>query len=255
VQRLSGKSEAPEQLEGKVCVVTGGGAGIGRALVKTLGQVGARVAWCGRQQTTLEETQAFANMEGGLFDVVDVREPTQVAKFLANVRESLGEIDILVNNAAVMYLGPLHETSVDDLREMVETNVVGPLMFIRGVIGGMRGRGGQILNMSSISARSVGPGSVVYSATKTALDVISEGLRIECAGTGIRVMSMQLGAVATDLNDKIHHAGMRRFLKARERTYRPLLPTAVASEVIRMLRTPRSALMASVFLVPASQPN
>jgi clavulanate-9-aldehyde reducatase len=252
---LIASSEVSEPLAGKVCLVTGGGAGIGRALVTSLATAGARVAWCGRQRTTLEETRVLAGADDGLFDVVDVRKPDQIAEFLARVRSSLGTIDVLVNNAAVMYLGPVHETPVDDLREMLETNVLGPLTFIRCVLDDMRARGGQILNISSISARSVGPGSVAYSASKTALDVISEGLRLECAGTGVRVMSLQLGAVSTSLNDKIRHAGMRRFLKARERTYTPLRPATVAAEILHMLTAPHSTLLASVFMVPMSQAN
>ena len=98
-----------------------------------------------------------------------------------------------------------------------------------------------------------GPGVAVYSATKTALDVVSEGMRQELAARGVRVTSVQLGAVDTALNDKIRNAAMRRLIKTRAASYTALPVDTVVSSIVHALSLPPGANLGSIFLAPADQ--
>jgi NADP-dependent 3-hydroxy acid dehydrogenase YdfG len=165
-----------------------------------------------------------------------------------------GRVDILVNNAAVMYLAPMADVEIDDWQEMVDVNLKAPLTLMGAVLPGMlERRAGHIVNISSICARKVGPGVTVYSATKGALDIVSEGLRQEVANKGVRVTSFQLGAVATELNNKIRNASMRRLIKTRASAYNALSVDDAVNGIMHVLQLPPGVNMGSAFLAPADQ--
>jgi NADP-dependent 3-hydroxy acid dehydrogenase YdfG len=170
------------------------------------------------------------------------------------VTHAYGPVDLLVNNAAVMYLAPMADAELDDWLEMVDVNLKAPLALMAAVLPSMLARrSGQIVNLSSISARRPGPGVQVYGATKAALDVLSEGLRQELAPRGVRVTSFQLGAVDTALNDKIRNAPMRRLIQARAKGYRALPVDEVVREVLHAVTLPPHINLGQVFLVPTDQ--
>jgi NADP-dependent 3-hydroxy acid dehydrogenase YdfG len=246
-------------LSGKTCVVTGGGSGLGRALTLALVIEGAKVAICGREHGRLNETVALATSACGKSDMVlamaaDIRDRIQVLEFSDRVRRWAGPAEILVNNAATMLVGPVEPNAFEDYQEMVETNFLGVLSMVTAFMDGMTERkAGCIVNISSISSRLIGPGMTVYAATKCAVDAVSEGLRLELSPTGIRLINVQLGAVATPLNDKIRNAAMRRFIKARASKYTDMSPDFVAREIIHLLQIPSSMTAANVFLLPTDQ--
>ena len=242
-----------DTLKDRVALVTGAGRGVGRALAHALVAAGAKVAAVGRN---VQDIQAELQAAGAPAIAIsaDVRDAGALRAALERTEAELGPIDILVNNAGVMYLAPMADAEVADWQEMVDVNLKAPLALIGAVLPGMLARGqGHIVNISSISARKVGPGVTVYSATKGALDTVSEGLRQELAPRGVRVSAVQLGAVETDLNDKIRNAPMRRLIKARANAYHALPADAAAATIVWALSQPATVNLGSLFLVPADQ--
>jgi NADP-dependent 3-hydroxy acid dehydrogenase YdfG len=240
-------------LAGCVALVTGAGAGVGRALSVALGRAGVQVVGVGRGMEGLE---AEVRAAGGhaIACRADVRNGPAMLALVDKVTRGFGGIDILVNNAGVMYLGPMADVEVDDWQEMVDVNLKAPLAMIGAVLPGMLARGrGHIVNISSISARRVGAGVTVYSATKGALDTVSEGLRQELAPRGVRVSAVQLGAVDTALNEKIRNASMKRLIKTRATAYHAMPVDEAAAAIVHVLATPASMNIGSVFIAPADQ--
>ncbi len=245
-----------KKLEDRVAIVSGAGGGIGRGLAIALGAAGARVIGVGRNFQQMQDLEAEVAAVGGqaIGCCADVRDDAAIRQMITFVESRFGPVDLLVNNAAVMYLAPMAEAEVSDWHDMVDINLKAPLTLIGAVLPGMVARrSGHIVNLSSISARKVGPGVTVYSATKTALDVVSEGLRQEVAAKGVRVTSLQLGAVATDLNDKIRNAPMRRLIKTRASTYTALSVDDAVAGIMHALCLPASVNLGSAFLVPTDQ--
>jgi NADP-dependent 3-hydroxy acid dehydrogenase YdfG len=244
------------ELKGSVVIVSGAGGGLGRALAIALGAAGANVIGVGRRARHIETLEAEVAAAGGraIGYCADVRDDDSMREVVNIALREFGHVDILVNNAAVMYLAPMADVEVDDWHEMVDVNIKAPLTLIGAVLPGMLARrSGHIVNISSISARKVGPGVTVYSATKGALDTVSEGLRQEVAAKGVRVTSFQLGAVATELNNKIRNVSMRRLIKTRATAYHALAVDDVVKAIVHVLQLPPNVNMGSAFLAPADQ--
>lgn len=180
-------------LEGKVAVVTGGGAGLGREVTAQLLAEGAQVAIVGRGLETLEGTAAA--LGAGVWPVVaDVADPAQVRQAFAAIVNHLGGVDILVNNAATYQAFKLDQASDGELISTFGVNVLGPAWCIREAIPLMRLRGGgDIVNVSSESVRNPFPWLTAYAASKGALETLTAGLRNELREDRIRVCLFRAG--------------------------------------------------------------
>ena len=189
------------KLDDKVAVVTGGSSGIGRATAFALAAEGAAVAVGGRKASALEEVTGTITAQGGrvISQEMDVRDEQQMVALVDAAVQQFGRLDIMVNNAGVNYPGNIAEGEVEQWREMLETNVLALLIGCREAIRAMKsGSGGHIVNISSVAARSTGPNGQVYSATKHAVNAISDGLRQEVHDAGIRVTVVMPGGTLTN---------------------------------------------------------
>ena len=189
------------KLDSKVAVVTGGSSGIGRATAIALAAEGAAVAIGGRKADALEEVAGVITSQGGraLTQTMDVRDEQQVAALVDAAVNEFGPLDIMVNNAGVNHPGNISDGQVEDLREMLETNVLALLIGCREAVRAMKSTGsGSIVNISSVSARATGDSGQVYSATKHAVNAISDGLRQEVHDAGIRVTVVMPGGTLTN---------------------------------------------------------
>jgi 3-oxoacyl-[acyl-carrier protein] reductase len=168
-------------LTGQVALVTGAGQGIGAAVARRLRAAGARVAVV---DLDAARAAAVAAEVGGLALPGDVRSEAEVAAALARADSSLGPLTILVNNAGITGRCDLSwNLSPEELRAVLEVNVVGPFLFCRGAVPGMLTRGyGRIVNVASIAGKEGNPTLLPYSASKAALIAMTKSLAKELAG-------------------------------------------------------------------------
>jgi NAD(P)-dependent dehydrogenase (short-subunit alcohol dehydrogenase family) len=184
----------------KVAIVTGGSRGLGLVISRELVQRGAKLAICARERAELDRAVADLQARGGdvLAIVCDVRNREDVTSFVARVRARFGAIDILINNAGVIQVGPMELMRVEDYEEAIATHFWGPLYLVEAVLPEMRGRRtGRIANIASLGGKVAVPHLLPYTASKFALVGYSEGLRIELAKDGIAVTTVVPGLMRT----------------------------------------------------------
>jgi NAD(P)-dependent dehydrogenase (short-subunit alcohol dehydrogenase family) len=191
------------EFAGKVVVVTGASAGIGRAVARAFAAAGAKVAVAGRQAEAASRAAAEMARECGATMLAvqsDVSDPLQCERLIATAVARLGAVDILVNNAAAFALIPLMEASAADASRFLSTNLFGPLFCGQAVARWLvsQRRTGAIVNVSSISATRPAPGCGLYSASKAALDSLTKSMALEWGPQGVRVNGVAPGHVSTE---------------------------------------------------------
>jgi NADP-dependent 3-hydroxy acid dehydrogenase YdfG len=189
-------------LDGRVAVVTGASSGIGEATAATLAREGASVALAARRRDRLEDLAKRISDEGGRAAVfeVDVADEDQARRLILDSEERLGGLDILINNAGLMLLGPVQDANTDEWRRMVDVNCLGLLYCTHAALPVMQQRGGgHIVNVASVAGRHASLGSAVYNMTKFGVVGFSEALRQEALHSNIRVTVVEPGFVATEL--------------------------------------------------------
>jgi NAD(P)-dependent dehydrogenase (short-subunit alcohol dehydrogenase family) len=187
-------------LRGKSVLITGGSRGLGLVLAREFAREGARVAICARDVEELNRARADLAERGANVLAVpcDVRERAQVNELVDVARDHFGQIDVLVNNAGVIQVGPVEVMTVEDYEEAMLTHFWGPLYATLAVLPEMRARrNGRIVNISSIGGKISVPHLVPYSASKFALVGLSEGLRAELKKDGVLVTTVCPGLMRT----------------------------------------------------------
>lgn len=187
-------------LPGKTVVVTGGSRGLGLALAREVAAQGARVAICGRDAGSLERArQSLAQISADVLAVTcDITQQASVSQLLEQVHQRFGPVDVLVNNAGVIEVGPVETMSLADYEEAMATNFWGMLYPTLAVLPEMRERKvGRIVNITSIGGKLGIPHLLPYSASKFAAVGFSQGLRAEVAADGIKVVTVCPGLVRT----------------------------------------------------------
>ncbi|HEY2535383.1 MAG TPA: SDR family NAD(P)-dependent oxidoreductase [Solirubrobacteraceae bacterium] len=189
-------------LSGQVVAVTGASSGIGEATALRCAQAGAAVALGARRVERIQELAERIVADGGraIAIATDVGEEEQAGEFVHRTHSELGRLDVLVNNAGVMLLGPIADAPTEEWRRMIDANVFGVLYCTHAALPLMREQGsGHIVNVSSVAGRFARLGSGVYNLTKFGIGAFSESLRQEAVPLGIRVTLIEPGAVATEL--------------------------------------------------------
>jgi NADP-dependent 3-hydroxy acid dehydrogenase YdfG len=247
-----------ESLQGRVAVVTGASRGIGASVAHALADEGAHLALAARRTEALLDVQTMLERQGNQVRVLvaptDITDRKQVKSLVARTEEELGPIDILVNCAGVMYYTLMENLYEDDWERTVDVLCKGMLNCVGAVLPGMLARGrGHIVTISSDAGRKVFPGLAVYSGSKFFVEAVSQGLRLETAGTGLRVTTIQPGNVATDLPASSHDT------EALERYGQPggariLDPEDVAASILHVLRQPDHVAVNEILVEPRDEP-
>lgn len=190
------------RLDGKVVVVTGASMGIGEAIAKVFAQEGARVVMSSRDLSRLEEARQRIGFPDRTISVAcDVADPEQSAALLRQTLERFGRIDVWVNNAGFGLVDSLQQMDMAACRRMFDTNLFGAIQCIQNVVPIMRKQGGGcIVNVSSVAGFMGVPYMAAYGATKHALNCISRAARAELEGTGVRILNICPGFVATNFS-------------------------------------------------------
>jgi NADP-dependent 3-hydroxy acid dehydrogenase YdfG len=200
-------------ISGKVVVITGASSGLGEATARYLADCGATVVLGARRTERLQTLVDEITRTGGKASaiVTDVTDAAQVQALVDTAVEKYGRVDVILNNAGVMPHSPLERRKVDDWDRTIDVNIKGVLYGIAAALPHMqRQKSGHFINVSSVAGHKVGPGSAVYAATKTAVRVISEGLRQEVKPWNLRMTIISPGAVATELPNSITEADIAK---------------------------------------------
>lgn len=224
-------------LEGKRAVITGASAGIGEAVARDLAARGVRVLLVARRVDRLEQ---LAKEIGGKAAIlaIDAAQPDSAQLMLDAIRDQFGGADILINNAGVFRVGPLDSFDLNELGPMIALNYEAAVRASYIFARAMKAQGtGAIINISSIGANLMAPGTGVYGGLKRALEIFSDTLRIELAGTGVRVGIVAPGSTATEIFDHVPPERRARAIEG----LTPLAPADVAAAVRFLLEQPEHA--------------
>ena len=190
------------RLAGKVALVTGFGSGLGRAIAVRFAIQGAKIAGLSRSPDAGEETLIQIRGEGGeaLFVPTDLQDADRVQRAITKTVETFGKVDIVVNSAGVRIMGTATEISEEDWDRVLDTNLKGTFLVSRAVIPEMRRTGGGcIINISAISGHHGTIGRVAYSASKGAVNNLTEAMALDHASEGIRVNCICPGPTETPM--------------------------------------------------------
>jgi NAD(P)-dependent dehydrogenase (short-subunit alcohol dehydrogenase family) len=191
-------------LEGQVAIITGAGSGIGQGIASALGEVGTKLALCGRRQQVLDHTARAIRQAGGvaLPIAADVSLQQDVEHLVRRTEAELGPIDILVNNAAIGGGAPIHQHDIGEWDSIIATNLRGPFLLARCVLPGMRSRRhGHLIHISSESGLEHYQGDGAYGVSKHALNALGEYIQRENQEFGIRVDTICPGMVVTEMTE------------------------------------------------------
>jgi NAD(P)-dependent dehydrogenase (short-subunit alcohol dehydrogenase family) len=221
---------AHRSLTGEVVAITGAGRGIGRATAAALLAAGARVA-IGDIEPGLAARTAAELGSGALGLELDVTDARSFAAFLDAAEAELGSLDVIVNNAGIMPVGPFESESEATARRLVDVNVHGVILGSKLALQRFVPRGrGWIVNIASVAGKGGFPGGATYCATKHAVAGLSETLRAEYRRRGIRVTTVCPTVVHTELGSGLPRARGMRYAE----------PEDVAAAIVHALRTGRT---------------
>jgi 3-oxoacyl-[acyl-carrier protein] reductase len=232
--------------DGKVAIITGGSAGVGRATAHALAREGAAVGLIARGQQALDETVAEIAAAGGraLALRADVTDETAVQGAVARLVQEFGGLDIVIANAGAGHNGTIDDTTLDDWNRVLGVTLTGPFLITRAALPHLRARGGgQIIAVSSGAGKRGYAGMAAYCAAKFGLQGFMESLAEEVGGDGIRVGTVVPGSIMTGF-------GGRSVDTKRNSGAKYLQPEDVANAILYQLRQPANARIQEMLLWP-----
>jgi NAD(P)-dependent dehydrogenase (short-subunit alcohol dehydrogenase family) len=237
-------NESP--LAGKTTLITGASRGIGLAIARRLGRMGARLSLCARNPEALSRAASQLHADGieAIAIPADLTRSDEIPALVAKTRQSLGEIEILVNNAGVGKFAPFHEVSDTDWDTVLDTNLKAVFLLSKAVAPDMiRRRYGHIINIASLAGKNSFATGAVYCASKWGLLGLTYCMAEDLRGHGIRVAAICPGTVATEFSP---HAG--------KATSKMLQPDDVAHAVEMIVRESPQSFISEVLLRPTQKP-
>jgi NADP-dependent 3-hydroxy acid dehydrogenase YdfG len=248
-------------LDGTVALVTGGSSGIGEATAKALAAHGAKVAVAARRIDRLEKLAAEIGDDGGspLPIEADISDQEQAIAAVDRTVSELGRLDIVVNNAGVMLLGPIEDAPTEEWDRMIDLNLKGLINTTHAAVphllsAAQDSRRGcaDLVNISSVAGRIARAGSGVYNLTKFGVGAFSESFRQEFAGRRIRSTLIEPGAVATELSDHLRD-GVREQVRQRFADIEMLQAEDVADAIAYAVTRPRHVSLNEILIRPTEQ--
>jgi len=229
-----------------VALVTGANRGIGFAIARRLGGMGARVSICGRDRAKLDESTAALRADGieVISAVADITHEDQILQLVQNTQKELGPIDILVNNAGMGLFGPFHEFDEADWDRVMDTNLKSVFLVSRAVVPEMiRRQTGHIINISSLAGKNTFANGAIYCASKWGLMGLSGSMAEDLRGYGIRVSTICPGSVATEFGGQ-----------SKKNPEKSLQPDDVAHAVAALVTQSAGSFISEVHIRPTRKP-
>jgi NADP-dependent 3-hydroxy acid dehydrogenase YdfG len=248
-------------LDGTVALVTGASSGIGEATAHALAAEGAKVAVAARRHDRLERLAAEIGGEGGTALAIesDITDPDQAIGVVERTANELGRLDVLVNNAGQMLLGPIEEAPTEEWDRMIDLNLKGLINTTHAAVPHLLAAAGDsdrgcadVVNISSVAGRLARAGSGVYNLTKFGVGAFSESFRQEFADRRVRSILIEPGAVDTELTDHIRE-GVREQVRKRFVDIEVLRSEDVADAIAFAVTRPWHVSLNEVLIRPTQQ--
>lgn len=239
----------------KTIFITGATSGIGKATAEIFAKQGHRIIICGRRKEVLDNLLIQLSNFTEVYSLVfDVRNQQEVQNAINSLPENWKNIDVLVNNAGNAHgLEPISDANISDWDAMMDGNVKGLLYVSQPIIKIMKSKNsGHIVNISSVAARQTYANGTVYCASKKAVDIISEGMRLELTEFGIKVTNVQPGAVETDFS-KVRFKGDEERAATVYAGYEPLIAEDIADAISYCVNAPDRVSIAEICIYPKAQ--
>ncbi len=239
----------------KTALITGATSGIGKATAELLAKQGFRLILCGRRTEVLDQLKTELSEHTETFSLnFDQRYFEEVKKAFESLPVDWKEIDVLINNAGNAHgLESLIDGNISDWDMMLDGNVKGLLYVSKMIMPGMKQRNsGHIVNISSVAARQTYANGVVYCASKKAVDVISDGMRLELTEFGIKVTNIQPGAVETEFS-KVRFKGDEDRAKTVYQGYDALRAEDIADAIAYCINAPKHVMISDLTIYPSAQ--
>jgi NADP-dependent 3-hydroxy acid dehydrogenase YdfG len=242
-------------IEGKVVVITGASSGVGESTARLLAINGAKVVLGARRKDRIDAVVNDINAEGGsaLGFKTDVTERGDVEALVKGAMDKHGRIDVIVNNSGIMPIAPMAALKVEEWDRMIDVNIKGLLYGVAAALPIMqKQKQGHIINIASVIGIKVfAPGGVVYGATKSAVRVLTEGLRMELHSQNIRCTMISPGAVATELPESSSEEETRKNLRE---FYKMAIPAdSIARTIAYAIEQPAEVEVDEIVIRPTAQ--
>jgi NADP-dependent 3-hydroxy acid dehydrogenase YdfG len=240
-------------LAGKVALVTGASSGIGAACAFAIAEAGATVAVCARRADRLAQLVERIEAAGGKAIALtgDMAVEADAVKAVEDTVAQLGRIDILINSAGIMDSGGMENANLDRYRQTIDINLMGTVYTCAAAIPHMLKQGvGDIINISSLAGRKGGPMTSSYSASKHAVNAMTDGLRQEVGNRNIRVSIFMPGATRSEVGDSIPDPNWRAAIQAHVSKDGVVEAEESASVVVFMLSMPRNVNISEISVRP-----
>ena len=238
-------------------MITGASSGIGAATAKKLAGEGYAVALGARREERIRELADQIAADGGkaLAVPTDISDPASAQALIQTAKDELGSVDVLVNNAGVMLLGPILGAEIEHWQRMVNVNVLGLLYCTHAALPIMQEQGGgHIVNVSSVAGRVARLGSGVYNATKWGVGAFSESLRQEALNYNVRVTIIEPGFVDTELQGHNEHPLVVQTIKQNlEEIGKVLDADDIANAIVYAVQQPEHVSINEVLVRPTKQ--
>ena len=246
-----------KDLKDKVVFITGATSGIGRSAAIKFAECGSKLILAARRKERLDSLKSELTEKFGvdvITIVLDVRNYPDVEKAVSGLDEDWSKIEVLLNNAGLARgFSKVHEGSLDDWNEMIDTNVKGLLFVSKCVIPLMiNNKAGHVINIGSIAGNEVYPNGNVYCASKHAVDAITKGMRMDLSGTAVRVTTIDPGLVETEFG-LVRYRGDVDKAKTAYVGMQPLSPDDVADAIVFAATRDENVVVAQIVLLPVAQ--
>lgn len=243
-------------IEGKVALVTGASSGIGEATAEQLAGAGAKVALVARRKDRIDALAERIRSGGGtaLAIEADISGEQAANDAVERTKDELGGVDLLINNAGVMLLGPVAGADTEHWRRMIDVNLLGLLYCTHAVLPIMgEAGGGHVVNVSSVAGRTASMGSAVYNMTKWGVVGFSEGLRQEVLHANVRVTVIEPGFVETELQGHNEHPMVVEAIEKMREQVDPLQADDIADAVLYAVTRPQHVGINEMMVRPTKQ--
>lgn len=244
------------ELDGQVAIVTGASSGIGGATAESLASRGASVVLAARRKDELEELAARIESGDGeaLVVATDVTNDNHIDNLVETTIDEYGRIDILVNNAGLMPLAHIAEVDRETLQTTIDVNLSGLIKLTHAVVPTMMEQeSGHIVNLSSVAGRFLMANSSHYNATKAGVKMFGDSLRLDVAEDGIRVATIEPGAVSTELLEHIPDDELQSDTKDFVGSMETLEPEDIARTITFVVTQPQHVDINEVLIRPLDQ--